>query len=101
MIDKQLWDEQEQFIFEQYGYRCVLCGFQSADVLHEEPPRSLNPNWREEPWTRYPLCAAHHDTVTSMNRYQAEQMLLDHERIYARDAIKRIKEKYERCEVTE
>ena len=52
MIDKTLWSPQELMVFEEYGYRCVLCGFQYADALHEEPPKSLNPNWRDEPWTQ-------------------------------------------------
>jgi len=91
MIDRSRWSPEELFVFEQYGYRCVLCGFQCAVVLHEEPPRSLNPNWRDEPWTQFPLCAAHHEAVHSMPREDAEELLLSHEFIFASGAIERIK----------
>ena len=93
MINKDLWTNQELMVFEEYDYRCVLCGFQYADALHEEPPKSLNPNWRDEPWKQFPLCHAHHTTIQEMNRADAEDMLLAHEEIYAPGAIKRIKEK--------
>lgn len=77
-------------VFEEYGYRCVLCGFQYADTLHEEPPRSLNPNWRDEPWRQFPLCNAHHDAIQSMARADAEELLLSFEYTFARGAIERI-----------
>lgn len=93
MIDKSRYSPQELMVFEEYGYRCVLCGFQYAVVLHEEPPRSLNPNWRDEPWKQFPLCSAHHDAIQEMNRGDAEELLLNHEHIYATGAIERIREK--------
>ena len=94
MIDKSRWNNQELMVFEAYGFRCVLCGFQFADTLHEEPPRSLNPNWRDEPWTQFPLCHAHHDAVQAMDRGEAEELLLNHEHIFATGAIERIREKH-------
>lgn len=94
MIDKDRWNEQELLVFEAYSYRCVLCGFQYADALHEEPPRSLNPNWRDEPWTQFPLCAAHHDSIQDMDRGEAKELLLSHENIFAPGAIERIKQTY-------
>jgi hypothetical protein len=94
MIDKDRWNEQELMVFEAYDFRCVLCGFQYADTLHEEPPRSLNPNWRDEPWTQFPLCHAHHDSIQDMDRGEAEELLLSHEHIFATGAIERIREQH-------
>lgn len=92
MIDKSKWTSEELLVFEEYRYLCVLCGFQLADTLHHEPPRSLNPNWKDEPWTQFPLCAAHHDFVTTMNRSDAQEMILHHVDIFAPGAIERIKD---------
>lgn len=85
------WGEEEIAIFDAYDQRCVLCVFQYAVALHEEPPRSLNPNWKDEPWNRFPLCAAHHDAVQSMSRYEAKEMLLRHQEVHFPNAIKIIK----------
>lgn len=93
MIDKSKWSDEELIVFEEYGYRCVLCGFQYATTLHHEPPRSLNPNWKDEPWTQFPLCAAHHDAVQDMPREEAQELLLRFEYTFARGAIERIKER--------
>ena len=91
MIDKTRWSEEELMVFEAYGYRCVLCGFQWADTLHHEPPRSLNPRWKDELWTQFPVCAAHHNAVHEMSRDDALEMLLSFEFTFARGAIERIK----------
>lgn len=93
MIDKTRWTKEELIVFEEYGYTCVLCGFQYADTLHHEPPRSLNPNWKEEPWTQFPLCNAHHDAVTGMNRADAQEIIMNHVNIFAKGAIERIRHK--------
>lgn len=93
-MDKTQWKGDELIIMEAYGFRCVLCGFRYADTLHHEPPRSLNPNHKEEPWTQFPLCHAHHDAIQVMPRDDAEELLLSHEFIFAKGAIERIKEKY-------
>ena len=90
-MDKSRWSPDELMIFEQYGFRCVLCGFQYADTLHEEPPRSLNPNWKDEPWTRFPLCNAHHEAIQSMPRDEAMEMILSHVDIFFEGAIERIR----------
>ena len=91
MIDKSRFTDEELMVFEAYGYRCVLCGFQWADTLHHEPPRSLNPRWKDEPWTQFPLCNAHHNAVHEMSRDDALEMLLSFEFTFARGAIERIK----------
>lgn len=90
MIDKTLWTDEELMVFKAYGYRCVLCGFQYADTLHHEPPRSLNPRWKDEIWKQFPLCAAHHEAVHAMSREDAQELLLSHEEIYFPGAIERI-----------
>jgi hypothetical protein len=94
MIDKSRWSEQELFVFEQYGYRCVLCGFQYADTLHHEPPRSLNSKWIDEPWTQYPLCNEHHELIQDQSRTLAAAELTQAQELLAPGAIERIKEKY-------
>jgi hypothetical protein len=91
MIDKSLWSPDELLIFEAYGFRCVICGFQYAVIIHEEPPRSLNPRWKDEPWKRFPLCAAHHDVIQDMDRGEAEEVILRHADVYAPGAIERLK----------
>jgi hypothetical protein len=101
MIDKSRYSPQELMVFEEYGYRCVLCGFQYADSLHEEPPRSLNPNWEDEPWNQFPLCHAHHDAVQDMDRGEAKELLLSHEFIFAAGAIERIRTRAAQPEYTE
>lgn len=92
MLDRDRLAPDERMIFEEYGYRCVLCGFQYAVSLHEEPPRSLNPRWMDEPWRRFPLCNAHHETIQSMSRADAEEMLLHHVDIYFPGAVERIRQ---------
>jgi len=91
MIDKALWSEEELIVFEEYSYRCILCGFQYADTLHHEPPRSLNPQWKDQPWTRFPLCDAHHNAVHKMSRAEAAEIILLHVYIHAPRARERIK----------
>lgn len=90
MIDKSKWSADELEVFEEYGYRCVICVFQYADTLHHEPPRSLNPDWKNEPWTQFPVCSAHHDALHSMDRDSALDMLMTHMDISAPGAYERI-----------
>jgi hypothetical protein len=90
-MDKSQWKGDELTIMEAYDFRCVLCGFQYAAAIHEEPPRSLNPMWKEEPWRRFPLCAAHHDTIQDMPRHEAEELILRHVDIYFPEAINHLK----------
>ena len=95
MIDKKYWSPEELMVFEAYDYKCVICGFMYADTLHHEPPRSLNPRWKDEPWKQYPLCAAHHDTLQDMPRADALEIILDHVDIYAPGAPERIRAAYD------
>jgi hypothetical protein len=93
MIDKSRWSPEELMILEAYDFRCVLCGFQYADTLHHEPPRSLNPNHKEEPWTQFPLCREHHDLIQDQPRVLAQAELIQSQEMFFPGAIKRIKEK--------
>lgn len=98
MIDKTRWSEDELFIFEQYDYRCVLCGFQFADTLHHEPPRSLNTRWIDEPWTQYPLCNEHHEIIQNQSRVLAQAELSQAQQMFYPEAIERIKKRAEQSE---
>ena len=93
MMDKTQWKGDELIIMEAYGFRCVLCGFQYADTLHHEPPRSLNPNHKEEPWTQFPLCREHHDAVQDMSRDEAIELILRYVDIFFPGAIEKVKER--------
>ena len=101
MLDKTRWKKEELMVFEEYGFTCVLCGFQYADTLHHEPPRSLNPNWKDEPWTQFPLCNAHHTAVHKMGRAEALEIILNHTYIFAPGAVERIKENINVTHVTD
>jgi hypothetical protein len=100
MIDKSRWSPEELMIFAEYDYRCVLCGFMYADTLHHEPPRSLNPRWKDEPWKQYPLCNAHHEAIQDMPRSEAEEMLLHHVDIFAPGATERIQNRVTQPTIT-
>lgn len=59
----------------RYGGRCILHPTHRAVALHEEPPRSLNPLWGEQPETWYPLCAKCHEQVHDMTHGKAKRLL--------------------------
>lgn len=67
--------EQEQRIMNLYEGHCALCYWRTADVIHHEPPRSLNPAWREEPWTWYPLCPMCHSWAHAAPRQDVQDRL--------------------------
>ena len=91
-IDSTRFSADELIVFNAYDYLCVLCGFQYADTLHHEPPRSLNPRWIDEPWTQFPLCNEHHNAIQDMSRDHAKELLLAHVDIFFSGVIERIKE---------
>lgn len=94
MLDRNRWTDEEWMILEAYSFRCVVCGFRYADVLHHEPPRSLNPNHKEEPWTQFPLCGLDHDAIQDMPRHEAMELILSRVDLFAPGAVERIKEKF-------
>ena len=59
-INKKVW--------EAYRNRCALHPERWAVVTHHEPPRSLNPCYKEQPWTWFPLCSDCHADAHEMNR---------------------------------
>jgi 5-methylcytosine-specific restriction endonuclease McrA len=64
-FQSELWNEQELEIWENSGYKCVICQ-NWGDTLHEIVPKSRSPkNWHE-PSNRVPVCVPchmriHHD----------------------------------------
>lgn len=64
-------------IWKAYNGRCVIHTYRPAVCLHEEPPKSLNPRWRQMPETRFALCNDCHNLVHSMSRSEAIFMLED------------------------
>lgn len=58
-------------VFELYDGHCALCYHRTPITTHEEPPRSLNPRWKREPWTWYPLCGGCHTHVHNISRSSA------------------------------
>lgn len=61
-------------IWQVYQGKCVLCR-DKAVTLHEEPPKSLNPKWKQMPETRYALCNHCHMEVHNMSRKDAQSLL--------------------------
>ena len=78
--------ERDLFIWEAYKKRCVVHPLKFAVCLHEEPPKSLNPNWLKEPLTRFPLCNDCHEQVHRMSRADAEAFLKKHRELNFPDA---------------
>jgi len=70
-MDKSRLTEDDRIIYEAYDYKCANCGWNFAVAIHEEPPRSLNPQWRDQPWTRFPVCAYCHHQLQDMPRDEA------------------------------
>ena len=71
-------------IWEAYNFSCVVCKFNRAVCLHEEPPKSLNPNWEAEPWNRFPVCNDCHNHLHSLSRKDAGDLLKKGNDVYAR-----------------
>ena len=62
-------------IAEAYQCRCVAHPYKFMVCLHEEPPKSKNPNWRLEPLTRFPVCNECHELVHRLPRSDAAYYL--------------------------
>jgi len=75
MIDLNLIPEYErQFWADHYGL-CKVHPAKWAVAVHHEPPRSLNPYWKEQPETWYLVCNDCHERVHSMTRTEAVRYL--------------------------
>lgn len=63
--------DHEDFVWVAYSYRCVVHPMRWAVCLHHEPPKSLNPHWRDMPETWYPVCDQCHNLVHRIPRKDA------------------------------
>jgi hypothetical protein len=77
-------------IWKAYNRRCVFHPGKLAVTLHEEPPKSLNPDWKKQPENRYPVCNDCHDRVHRMSRKQAKKELDDARAQNFPDAVDKI-----------
>ena|SRR3990167_1983654 len=68
-------DEQEIEVMGLYNYKCVLHPERWLTCIHHEPPRSLNPRYKEQPLTWFPTCATCHPTLHSIGRKIALALL--------------------------
>jgi 5-methylcytosine-specific restriction endonuclease McrA len=96
----EIRDEYEARVAVIYGFRCIRHPARWMTTLHHEPPRSLNPKWKEQPETWYNLCHTCHQEVHNMSRKNAKALLdaarevnfpnwekdLEHARQWAEDA---------------
>jgi len=67
--------DNDLYIWQAYNFRCVVHPHIYAVCLHENPPKSKNPNWMNEPWTRYALCNDCHTKVHEMSRLERDAWL--------------------------
>jgi 5-methylcytosine-specific restriction endonuclease McrA len=68
-------NEMRDKVREIYGGRCVIHTNVLSLAIHEEPPRSLNPRWKTEPWTWWPLCYDCHEEAHRISRDEFELKL--------------------------
>lgn len=61
-FDKSLWDEVELEMWEEQGYRCVVCG-KEADTIHEIVPRSKDPKGWSKKENRVLVCIFCHERI--------------------------------------
>lgn len=69
--------DEDFFIWELYNFRCVCHPSRWAVCLHEDPPKSLNPRWEEEPWNRFPVCSWCHERAHSENILVMHELMCD------------------------
>jgi hypothetical protein len=82
--------DDDFFIWKEYDFKCIMCrGY--AVTLHESPPKSLNPDWKSMPDTRFPLCNQHHAEVHQMNWKVANILLRNLRTTYFPNAEKGLK----------
>jgi hypothetical protein len=67
--------EEDLHIWQTYDNRCIVHPNVYAVCLHENPPKSLNPSWKSQPWTRYALCNDCHTRVHNMSRIERDLWL--------------------------
>ena len=62
-------------IWAATNFSCTVHPNRMGVCLHEEPPKSLNPRWREQPETRYCVCNDCHTLVHSLSRADSAYFL--------------------------
>jgi hypothetical protein len=67
--------DEDLSIWKAYDYKCTVHADRYAVCLHECPPKSLNPKWRDMPESRYPVCLECHDNLHEINWRAAETTL--------------------------
>ena len=77
-------------IAKAYNFRCVAHPSQYMVCLHEEPPKSKNPNWRLEPLARFPVCNECHELVHRLSRTDAAFYLNQHRDKFHPSAVETI-----------
>lgn len=75
-------------IWKAHNFKCVVHPERKAVCLHEEPPKSLNPNWKKEPEKRFPVCNECHEKVHTMNREDAASFLAHNREINFPDVLR-------------
>lgn len=75
--------DDDNLLWLSYGDRCLFHRDRLGVCLHEEPPKSLNPKWREHPECRFLLCNECHEWVHTLDRHTALELLVDARRRYA------------------
>ena len=87
--------DDDYYIWEAYDCCCVFHPDRFARALHEEPPKSKNPKWKDMPENRFPLCLDCHELVHRMSRSEAQDFLNTYREINYPKAVERIR-KHER-----
>jgi len=67
--------EEDVPIWAAYNFSCTIHRERLGVCLHEEPPKSLNPHWREQPETRFVVCDECHRLLHSIRRADSAYLL--------------------------
>ncbi len=64
----------EDYVWRAYNDSCILCG-KIGVCIHHCPPKSLNPKWKERPFTWWVVCNSCHTQFHNMNWRKVETIL--------------------------
>lgn len=84
--------DDEEWVWKVYDYACVVCT-QSAVCIHHEPPRSLNPGYKTDYQTWFPVCNSCHQLVHSISRLDAGYLLNSRRDEHFPNAVKELNER--------
>lgn len=71
------WTPEEKRVLRLYRNKCVCHPTRFAVTIHHSPPRSLNPNYENEPWTQFPVCHECHARAHDENIMVMHELLCD------------------------